>query len=86
MSEVPPEVTEAAKRLQERPVTVAAPMPEVFREIIKNDARRSELLNKRGGMTRDEWRELGQLTADKRDNLRPGAEQALSWNIYKGKF
>jgi hypothetical protein len=59
-------------------------VPEVFKLIIQNDARRSELLNKRGGMTTAEWRELGELTAYKKTSLRPSAEEALRWNTNKG--
>lgn len=80
MNEVPSEVT----GIKERPVVVAAPMPTVFWEIIKNDRRRGELLNMRGAMTREQWHELRELTHYKRDSLRPGAEQALRWNVDKG--
>lgn len=85
MSEIPPEVTEAAARLRERPIVVAAPMPEVFKAIIDNDNKRSELLNMRGAMTTEQWRKLGELTQYKKNSLRPSAEKALAWNRDKGQ-
>jgi hypothetical protein len=71
-------------KLNERPVTNAAPMPDVFRLIIENDNRRREIMLKGSAMTQEEWLELRRLNHDKKHNLRPSAERALSWNVDKG--
>jgi hypothetical protein len=60
-------------------------IPYVFEAIIANDAARLALRDRAadGLMTQSDWRELGELVAD-RKNLRRGAEQAMRWNTDKG--
>jgi len=85
---VPDEVRSAAERLEnsllERPVVQAPPMPEVFREIIRNDNARGEILSKGASMSQADWRRLKELNNDKKKNLRPSAERVLRWNTDKG--
>lgn len=60
-------------------------IPEVFTQVMRNDQRRERLrdLAVNGEMTQGDWRELGELTRD-RKNLRGSAEKALRWNTDKG--
>lgn len=82
MSELPPEVIEASRRLDEvkRPTNV----PYIFREIIANDAERMSIMAKGENVTQAEWRRLKVLSDDKKKHLRPAAEKALVWNTDKG--
>lgn len=60
-------------------------MPQVFKDILINDARREALRDgsAAGVMTQTDWRELRELVSD-RQSLRRGAELALRWNTDKG--
>lgn len=84
--ELPPEVKAAAERLASirvGPIVRQAKLPYVFQAIIDNDKRRHAIMAQ-PTMTEDDWCELKRLNDDKRHNLRPAAEKALSWNVDKG--
>ena len=70
--------------IREKPLVAKTTIPKVFQEIIKNDNRCAEILALGSEMTKIDWRELAVLKEDKKKNLRPGAEQALKWNVDKG--
>jgi hypothetical protein len=69
LKELPPKVTE---------------YPYVFREIIRVDEQIAAIKELGPLMTQADWRCLRTLMHDKRDNLIPSAEAALSWNTDKG--
>ena len=85
MTDVPPEVAEASRRLTEGPIVKQPPLPQVFKDIVKNDAECVAILQKGVAMSQDDWRRLRDLKHDKKTNLRPAAEKALCWNTDKGK-
>lgn len=85
MSGLPPEVTAASERLRERSLLEdRSKIPELFREIIKNQTERAQILARGPSMTQDDWRRLKELNLDMRQSLRPGAEQFLRHNTDKG--
>jgi len=58
-------------------------IPEVFKEIMENDAERAAL-HAKPNMTTADWRRVGELMDRKKRDLVPSAERALRWNTDKG--
>jgi hypothetical protein len=57
--------------------------PELFRQIIRNDADQARIFELGSSMTRIDWCQLKILRAE-RAEYRRGAEKALKWNQDKG--
>lgn len=66
-----------------KPLVQKHTIPKIFQEIIENDAARGDILLRGVDMSKEDWRELKQLHARKK-NLRRAAETALSHNENKG--